>query len=151
MKLARGLLITFGVIIAGVGVLSLVQSMRFDQLLAVTIWLACATLLHDVVFVPLTLALSWLSVRAGRALPAAALQLIQIGFVVGALLSLVVAPELYAQARGNSNPTILIFDYGIRLGIMWGLIVVVVAVGSTLIVVRTRRNNGAARSTPVQG
>ncbi|KQV07653.1 hypothetical protein [Leifsonia sp. Root112D2] len=148
MKSARALLIAIGVVLAAVGVLAMVQSIRFEQLLDLAIWLACAVLLHDGVFVPLTLVFSGLSVRAGRALPAAALNLVQIGFVVGALLTLVVAPEIFAQARGNSNPTILMFDYGIRLVVMWAIIILVVAAGSILIVARTRRKSVPARSTP---
>ncbi|MEO6504828.1 MAG: hypothetical protein ABIW36_14000 [Terrimesophilobacter sp.] len=151
MRFARALLIVTGVVIAAVGLLALLQSMRFEQLLNLAIWLASGVLLHDGVFVPLTVALSGLSVRAGRSLPASALHLVQIGFVAGALLSLVVAPEIYAQERGNSNPTILMFDYGIRLAMMWGIIAIVVAAGSTLIVARTRRKSAAVRSTPGPG
>jgi hypothetical protein len=151
VRTARVVLIGIGVVLVGTGVLALVRSMRIDQLLDLGVWLACAVLLHDGVFVPLTLTLSAFSERAGRPLPAAAVHLVRIGFVVGALLTLVVAPEIYAQVRGNSNPTILMADYGLRLVVMWGIILLVVAVGSALIVARTRRKSGAARSTPARG
>jgi hypothetical protein len=65
---------------------------------------------------------------------------VEAGFAVGALLTAMVVPELIAQARGPRNPTVVPGDYGLRLGMLWAAIVVVVAVVCAVIVWRARRS-----------
>jgi hypothetical protein len=116
------------------GAVALVQALSFGQLVGLAVWLGGAVVLHDGVLVPLMILLSRLLTRMGRALPAGALLLIEGGFVVGSLLTLVVAPELYAQSLGPRNPTILDGDYSARLLGVWAAIAVVVAGGVAMLI-----------------
>ena len=57
------------------------------------------------------------------------LVVVQTAVVLGSVLALVVLPEIAAKAHGQKNPTVLPFDYGLRLAIVEGtLLVVVIAV-----------------------
>ena len=63
----------------------------------------------------------------------------QIGFVTGAVLSLYVLPEVWAQGRDPINPTILVGDYATRLLVVWAVIALVVLVTWRVAVRRDRR------------
>jgi hypothetical protein len=99
--------------------------------------------IHDGVLVPLLVVLNKLLARAGRALPIGATLLIEGGFAVGALLTLVVVPELYAQSLGARNPTILAGDYGARLLWVWTAIAVTVTAGVLMLTAAQRQRQRA--------
>ena len=139
MRAARVSLVAAGLVVAGVGVALLVGTLRFDQLIGLAVWLVCAIVLHDGVLVPVTTVLGMALKRVGRPLPASAILLIEGGFAVGILVSLAVAPELYAQALGPRNATVLASDYGTRLIVVWAGIVIVVAAGVALLARRRHR------------
>ena len=82
--------------------------------------------------------------RAGRTLRAWVLVVVQTAVVVASVLALVVLPEIAAKRHGQKNHTILPFDYGTRLLIVEGVLLLVVVVGflqirpQGLFTVRTR-------------
>ena len=127
-----------GVLGVAFGASALLQALSFGQLVGLAVWLGAAVVLHDAVLVPIVFSLSRLLMRMGRELPVGALLLIEGGFVVGVLLTLVVAPELYAQSLGPRNSTILAGDYGARLLWVWAVIVVVVT-GGVMILAELQR------------
>jgi hypothetical protein len=129
-----------GVALIGVGGLFLAMDLRFGEILGVIAWLAAAVVLHDAVLVPAVTVLDVLLRRAGRRLPPSVVTVVQAGFAVGALLTAMVVPELVAQARGPRNPTVVPGDYATRLGMLWIVIVVVVALTAAVIVWRARRS-----------
>jgi hypothetical protein len=123
----------------GVGIALLVGTLRFEQLIGLAVWLACAIVLHDGVLVPVVTVLSAVLKRTGSALPKSVILLIEGGFAVGMLISLAVAPEIYAKALGARNVTVLASDYGTRLIGVWAAIIVVVGAGATVLTLRQRR------------
>jgi len=139
MRTARVVLVAVGVVGIGFGVLSLVQHLRFDQVLWVAVWLACAIVIHDGFVAPVVGLLDFGLRRAGRRLRPLVRGVISGGFIVGAVLSLAVVPEIYAQSRGPANPTVLPSDYGTRLVWVWVAIIVLVACTVTVSAVVTRR------------
>ncbi len=68
------------------------------------------------------------------------LVVVQAAIVLGSVLALVVLPEIAAKRHGQKNPTILPFDYGTRLLIVEGVLLLVVVAVLVVGVVRARRS-----------
>lgn len=138
MRAARAVLLAAGLVIIGVGVVLAWQRLTLGQLVGLAVWLACAIVVHDGVLAPGTAVLSRRLERAGHALVPSARAVIRVGFVVGAVLTLVAAPEIAAQAQGNTNPTVLTRPYVATLAWCWLAVVVAVLLG---VLVAQRRPN----------
>ncbi|GAA2073391.1 hypothetical protein GCM10009840_03240 [Pseudolysinimonas kribbensis] len=117
------------------------------RLTGIVLWLGCAIVLHDAILVPTLTLVGRVRDAAGRriGIPSAAVQLVSGALAIGALLTLAVIPELWAQHLGPANPTVLPGDYGPRLLLVWGLLAVLCAAGIVLITLRVRRRSFAAR------
>ncbi|MBN9153362.1 MAG: hypothetical protein J0J05_05210 [Microbacterium sp.] len=147
MRAARGALVALGVATLGVGVFFLTTSLTPARLVWVGVWLAACVILHDGVLVPLLSLLRARIRRLGRTWPPAVLPVIESGFAVAATIILFVVPELWAQHRGNPNPTILQGAYADRLVVVVAVIAVVVTVTVRILVRRSRADGerGQAR------
>jgi hypothetical protein len=139
VTIARVLLIAAGIGLGGYGAWLLATSLSPVQLVALAVWLAAVVVVHDAVLAPTvsTIRARWWG-RADRR-PALVTATAQVGFVMGAVLSLFVLPEIWAQGRGSPNPTILVGDYAGRLAIVWAAIALVVLVTWRVAVRRARR------------
>jgi hypothetical protein len=135
---ARAALIAVGVVGLAVGVRTLLDTQRTDQVIGVAVFLLLAIVVHDAILSPVVFAAGLLLRKAGRRLPPVALVVVQAGVVVMAVMTLVVVPEIRARAIGNDNPTILIADYAPRLALMWVAPAVARGAGAALDA-RTRR------------
>jgi hypothetical protein len=135
---ARAALIAVGVVGLAVGVRTLLDTQRTDQVIGVAVFLLLAIVVHDAILSPVVFAAGLLLRKAGRRLPPVALVVVQAGVVVMAVMTLVVVPEIRARAIGNDNPTILIADYAPRLALMWVATAVATAAVASLYA-RTRR------------
>jgi hypothetical protein len=138
IRAARATLIAVGVVGLAVGVRTLLDTQRTDQVIGVAVFLLLAIVVHDAILSPVVFVAGLLLRKAGRRLPPVALVVVQAGVVMMAVMTLVVVPEIRARAIGNDNPTILIADYAPRLALMWVATAVVTAVVAALYA-RTRR------------
>ncbi|MBM7471569.1 hypothetical protein [Subtercola frigoramans] len=159
MTVARPILIGAGVLGLVLGAVVMVSKQSPVQIVGVGLWMLGAIILHDAVLSPLVLVASVLVRRASRR-PASAsvsssaqshsaqsrrvwrgvLLIVQGAVIVGAILTLVVVPEIYAKTLGTANPTILPSDYGLRLGLMWIVIAAVTAITSVVYARRSANN-----------
>lgn len=137
--IVRGALVALGVGVAGFGVLTLVTTIPPDKLAWLVVWLAATVIIHDGILVPTVSVARARLRRKGAAWPATVTASIEIGFMAFAAVALFVAPELWAQQRGNANPTILQGDYAARLVGLAVVIAAVVLVVSRLSLARARR------------
>jgi hypothetical protein len=135
----RVLLVTGGVAVCGWGAFLLVTTLSFPQLLALTVWLAAMILVHDAVLAPTTSALRAHWYRGAADRPEMVTTIVQAGVVVGGILTLFVVPEIWAQGRGNPNPTILVGDYAFRLVAVWAVIGLTVLAVTRVVIRRSRR------------
>jgi hypothetical protein len=85
--------------------------------------------------------------RAGRRIPYAVLVIIQGGIVVGAIMSMLVLPEIYKKSLGTKNPTILPLDYGPNLALFWLAVAVLTAAACVLYLRRARTRTAAPSSS----
>lgn len=139
MKAARAVLGLVGVATIAGGGLLLATTQRPDQILGLLFWLAGGILVHDGIIAPVVVGLALLLRRLGRRLPWAAVGVIQVALVVGGIMTLIVAPEIVAQAKGPVNPTILVGPYGARLVGLW--IVLAIATAGVVGVLIARRSS----------
>lgn len=128
MKAARIVLVVLGVLVMAFGAYVLVTTVRPNRIWGLATWLLGAVVLHDAVLSPFVVGAGLLLRRTGRSIRAWVLVVVQSAVVLGSVLALVVLPEIAAKAHGQKNPTILPFDYGVRLAIVEGVLLVVVIV-----------------------
>lgn len=137
----RVALIVVGVgllLLGGIVLLNDVAPKRYIGILA---WLAGAIIIHDGIIAPAVFGVSLAMRRAGRRIPLPVILIVQGAIVVGAIMALLVFPEIAKQAIGSANPSILPLDYtGNLIGFYIALAVsTAVAIGIYLVV--TRRQN----------
>jgi hypothetical protein len=76
----------------------------------------------------LVFAVAFAGRRLARRVPVAPIVLVQCALAVGAIVALIVVPEIVKDAAGTANPSILPLDYGANLAIfLVALAVVTVA------------------------
>jgi hypothetical protein len=146
VKLARILLVILGLAGLALGALVLVSSVKPNQIVGVGIWILGAIVLHDAVLSPALLGIDVLLRRAGRRVRIGVVVIIQVGIVVGAIMSLLVLPEIYAKTLGTKNDTVLPLDYGPNLALFWLGTAVVTAI-ACVIYVRLRPAPSTVRAS----
>ncbi|QZQ54823.1 hypothetical protein KZI27_16305 [Curtobacterium sp. TC1] len=140
MKAARIVLVVVGVLVIAFGASVLVTSVSPKRIGGLAAWLLGAVILHDAILSPFVVGAGLLLRRAGRSLRAWVLVVVQAAIVLGSVLALVVLPEIAAKRHGQKNPTVLPFDYGTRLLIVEGVLLLVVVAVLAIGVVRARRS-----------
>ena len=140
MKAARIVLVVVGVLVIAFGASVLVTSVSPKRIGGLAAWLLGAVILHDAILSPFVVGAGLLLRRAGRSLRAWVLVVVQAAIVLGSVLALVVLPEIAAKRHGQKNPTVLPFDYGTRLLIVEGVLLLVVVAVLVVGVVRARRS-----------
>jgi len=145
---ARAVLISGGILLMLIGAYQLVTTQRIDQLFGLALWMLGAIVLHDGVLAPIVLFAGVLLRRTGRRLPWSVLVVIQIAVVVGSVMTLIVVPEIAGQLRGPTNPTILTGEYGLRLAVMWVVLLVLAGVVSAVLIRRGPRRDMALARDP---
>lgn len=127
MRAARIVLVVFGVVVIAFGAYVLVTTVRPNRIWGLATWLLAAVVLHDAVLSPFVVGIGLVLRRLGRTIRPWALVVAQAAVVLGSVLALVVVPEIWAKAHGQKNPTVLPFDYGARLLLVEGVLLVVIA------------------------
>lgn len=147
MRVARIALLGVGVAAMAFGVVLLLATQRFDQLLSLAAWLAAAIVVHDGVIAPATTITTHGLDRAGSWLPRRSLAVIRIAWALGACLTLIAVPLVVAQARGPRNESVLAGDYARDLGVLWAAIAAVTLLAAAIGLARSRRRSAPRRST----
>jgi len=145
MRATRIVLAVLGVLVIAFGAYVMVTTVRPNRIWGLATWLVGAVILHDAILSPFVVAVGLLLRRTGRALRAWALVVVQAVVVLGTVLALVVLPEIAAKAHGQKNPTVLPFDYGVRLLVVEGVLVLVAIV---VLLLGARRFGARRRRAP---
>ena len=139
VRVARAVLLLVGVALIGLGGWVLTETVRPTEYGGLLVWLIGSVIVHDAVLAPVVAAVSLVVRRTGRRIRPAVLGIVQGAVVVGALLSVVVVPEILAKAEGTKNDTVLPFDYGLRLGLLWLVLALAAAAAVAVYLAATRR------------
>ncbi|UFU06314.1 hypothetical protein [Ruania halotolerans] len=140
MRLARGLIGVAGVLLLGVGVLTLLADVPLWQLLGLGVWLAGAIVVHDGVLVPLLQVFGLGADRVTRTLAHPARLVLRTAFGIGTVLTIVAVPAILARARGPRNASVLQVDYAQALAVAWLVIAVLGVAIAAVLTVRERRS-----------
>ncbi len=127
---AGGLLLAFGAF-------RLLTGLDLGDLLALSLWLVVALVVHDVVIAPLTVGAGVLLTRV----PPRGRRYVQGGLIVGALITVIALPLIYRRGTQPEAEAILLRDYAGNLALLLGL---TAAVALTLYAVRVLREQRTA-------
>ncbi|CAN5189445.1 hypothetical protein BH11ACT3_BH11ACT3_19870 [soil metagenome] len=144
----RGWLLITGAALLGIGGLTFLSDVKPSQYLGVIAWMAGAIILHDGVGAMVVFGVTVLLRRAPSRIPFVVLAIVQGALVVGAIVVVLVAPEIVKQAIGTANPSILPLDYVGNLALFAVVLAAatVVAVLVAIIVTVRRRPQQAERA-----
>ena len=106
-------------------------------------WLLGVALVHDLVVIPVVVAVGWL---VARWVPAPWRVPLRTGLIVGAVVTLAVWPIARRWGARADNPSILPLPVGRNLAIMWVLLAVVVLAAGAVRRHLARRSSVAARA-----
>ena len=131
--LGLGLLLLGGVV--------LLNDVAPKRYLGIVAWFIGAIVIHDGIIAPAVFGVSVLMRRAGRRIPLPVILIVQGAIVVGAIMALLVFPEIAKKAIGSANPSILPLDYtGNLIGFYTVLaLLTAVAIGIYLAVARRQK------------
>jgi hypothetical protein len=138
VRVVRGVLIALGVVLIGLGGWVLTDTVDPNRYGGLLLWLVGSVVVHDAVLAPVVAVVSLLVRRAGRQVRPAVLWIVQGAVVVGAIFSLIVVPEIVAKTKGPKNDTVLPFDYGLRLAVLW-LVIAALTAGLVALYLARRR------------
>jgi hypothetical protein len=145
----RAGLIAFGVVLLVIAAVTLVNDVPPSRYLGLGVWLVGALVLHDGVVAMAIVAVSVIVRKIDRRVPFVAVLMVQGAVVVGAIVTVIVLPEVIKKSIGTANPSILPLDYLANLGLFFlGLTVVTgTLVAVYLLVARGRRIRRAPSRT----
>lgn len=138
MRAARVALIGVGAAGTVFGAWLLATTVRPTGLVGLAVWLAAAVVLHDAILSPVVFAAGWVLRLGGRRLPLAALAIVQVAAVVGAIGTLLLLPAIRAK-QDQRNPSVLPLDYAANLAGMWIALAIACALGVAIVLIRERR------------
>lgn len=139
VRVTRAVLLLVGVALIGLGGWVLTETVSPTRYGGLLVWLIGGVIAHDAIIAPVVAGVAVLLGRTGRRIRPAVLAILQVGVVLGVVLSLVVVPEIIAKARGTKNDTVLPFDYGARLAVAWLVVAVLTALAVVVWTVLARR------------
>ncbi|GAB3137000.1 hypothetical protein [Marisediminicola antarctica] len=128
MRIWRIALVVLGVALLVVGGLVLLQDVAPKRYGGILLWFAGALVIHDGIIAGLVIAVNLTLRKAGRRVPFGVLVIIQGAIVVGAIMALIVFPQIVKQGIGTLNPTILPLDYAANLVLFYGVLAAATAV-----------------------
>lgn len=112
-------LIAVGLALLAIGGLVLLADVSPRRYIGILVWFAGAIVIHDGIIAPIVFGGSLLMRKAGRAISprrlVVILGIVQGAIVVGAIVFMIVFPQIVKQGIGTPNPTVLPLDYTVNL------------------------------------
>ena len=125
-------LVVLGLALILLGAAVLLADVAPSNYTGILVWLIGAIIIHDGIIAPATFGVNVLMRRAGKKIPLAVLMFIQGAIVVGAIMALIVFPEIIKKSIGTANPTMLPLDYATNLAVFYLVLIVATAGAVTL-------------------
>jgi hypothetical protein len=141
MKAWRIILATVGVLVLLYGITNLLIHIANRDLVRVVIWLVSALLIHDLIFAPAVVGVGWL---LRRFVPDRPRRFLQVGLIIGAIVTLLAIPMIYRRGSQPPQKTLLIQNYAANLGLLLGIIAALTVAAYAVRVVRDR----SSRTSP---
>jgi hypothetical protein len=135
-------LVVVGLLLLALGAVTMLGDVNPKRYVGILTWFLGALIIHDGIVAFAVVGINVAMRRAGRRVPLPVLLILQGAIVVGAIMALVVFPEIAKQGIGSANPTLLPLDYARNLAVFYAALVVVTTVA---IVVYLRATAGSRR------
>lgn len=137
----RAGLVAVGVVLLLIGASTLLTEVPPTRYPGIGLWLLGALIVHDGIVAMGIVAVSVVVRTIDRRVPFAVVLAVQGAVVVGAVVTVIVLPEVIKKAIGTANPSILPLDYVANLGVFYGglSVATAVVVAGCLVIARGRR------------
>jgi hypothetical protein len=124
----RAALLAVGLLLLVVGGITLLGDVNPKRYIGIATWFLGALIIHDGVIAFAVVGINVALRRAGRRVPLPVLLILQGAIVVGAIVALIVFPEIAKQSIGTANATLLPLDYARNLAVFYAALAAVTAV-----------------------
>jgi hypothetical protein len=128
VRVWRIALVVAGVLLLAVGAVTMLGDVNPKRYVGLLTWFVGALVIHDGIIAFVVVGINVAMRRAGRRVPLPVLLILQGAIVVGAIMALIVFPEIAKQAIGSANPTLLPLDYARNLAVFYAALAAVTAV-----------------------
>lgn len=115
MQDVRVILIAVGILTALVGGVVLVNDIPPRQYIAIAAWLVAALIVHDAIIAGLVFVTAFAGRRAAQRVEVVWIVAVQCALAVGAIVTVIVVPEIVKDAAGKASASILPLDYTAHL------------------------------------
>ena len=129
-----------GILLGLFGIFRLFTEIPGPSLLALTIWLACALIIHDGLLSPAVVGVGW---ALRRLVPDRERRYLQAWLIMSALVVVIAIPMIYLRGSQPAVKAILLQDYAANLGLIIGILAAATLASYGVRVLRDR----SARST----
>jgi hypothetical protein len=136
-------LVAAGVVLLAIGGVTMLGDVNPKRYVGILTWFLGALIIHDGIVAFAVVGVNVAMRRAGRRVPLPVLLILQGAIVVGAIMALIVFPEVAKQHIGSANPTLLPLDYALNLAVFYGALVAVTAVTIVVYLRATARSRRA--------
>ena len=120
-------LIVGGLLLLVIGGLVLLADVAPSNYIGIAVWFLGALIIHDGLIAAAVVGVQVGMRKTGRRIPLAVIAILQGSIVVGAIMALIVFPEIYKTGIGVKNPSVLPLDYGANLIGFYVVLIVVTA------------------------
>jgi hypothetical protein len=121
-------LVVIGLALLALGGVVLLNDVNPKRYLGIAAWFLGALIIHDGIISFGVFGVNIAMRKAGKRVPLPVLLILQGAAVVGALMALIVVPEIMKKSIGTGNATLLPLDYASNLGWFYVVLAVVTAV-----------------------
>ena len=142
-----------GLLVAGLALLALggvvlLNDVNPKRYLGLAAWFLGALIIHDGIISFGVFGVNIAMRKAGRRVPLPVLLILQGAAVVGALMALVVVPEIMKKSIGTGNATLLPLDYAGNLGWFYLALAVVTAAAIAVYLAVAKARRASAGTAP---
>ena len=140
----RIILVASGILLGLFGAFRLLTQISGPSLLALTIWLASALIIHDGLLSPAVVGVGW---GLRRLVPDRERRYLQAWLIMSALVMVIAIPMIYLRGSQPPVKAILLQDYAANLGLIIGILAAATLASYGVRVLRDRSARSATGST----
>jgi hypothetical protein len=140
MRRTRLVLGALGIALLVLGAVVLLNDVSPTNYGGIVVWFVGALVIHDGIISFTVFGADVLMRRTGARLriPLGVILIVQGALVLGAIMALIVVPEILKQDIGSANPTLLPLDYSLHLAVFYAVLAGVTVVGIAAYLLATR-------------
>jgi hypothetical protein len=121
-------LIIFGVALLGVGGYVLLDEVNPKRYVGILTWFLGALIIHDGIFAPIIFGISVILRKVSGRVPFVIIALVEAALAIGAIITLIVVPEILKKWIGTLSNSILPQNYALHLVVFYVVLAVLTAV-----------------------